>query len=155
LDKFDSKSNVDIFPSYSSSNKAYRVCNNKTLCLEESMHVTFEETQNDKIVEILDDINKNIQHLNLIEKTPMKANNKEIEKDQPSTSNQYEIVINSFVPPKELWYVSSHHSKLIIGNLFKLTKTIISIRNISEHCALVSHIEPNSFLEAERIQIGF
>jgi len=52
LDKFNSKFDVGIFLGYSSSNKAYRVYNNKTLYLEESMHVTFEETQNDKIIEI-------------------------------------------------------------------------------------------------------
>jgi hypothetical protein len=44
LDKFDSKSNVEIFLGYSSSSKAYRVYNNRTLCLKEFMHVTFNET---------------------------------------------------------------------------------------------------------------
>ena len=58
LDKFDSKSNIDIFLGYSSSSKAYIVYNNKTLCLKKSMYITFEETQKDKIVEILDDINE-------------------------------------------------------------------------------------------------
>jgi hypothetical protein len=33
---------------YSSLSKAYRVYNNRTFCLEESIHVAFEETQNDK-----------------------------------------------------------------------------------------------------------
>jgi hypothetical protein len=48
LDKFDSKSDIDIVLDYSSLSKAYRVYNNKTFCLEESIHVAFEETQNDK-----------------------------------------------------------------------------------------------------------
>jgi hypothetical protein len=44
LDKFYSKFDVGIFLGYSSSSKAYRVYNKKTFCLEESMHVVFEET---------------------------------------------------------------------------------------------------------------
>jgi hypothetical protein len=52
------------------------------------MYVVFKETQNDKIVEILYHINECGQHLSLNDKTPMEANNKKINKDQPSTSNQ-------------------------------------------------------------------
>jgi hypothetical protein len=52
LDKFYSKFDVGIFLGYSSSSKAYRVYNKITFCLEESMHVVFEETQNEKIDEI-------------------------------------------------------------------------------------------------------
>jgi len=60
LDKFDSKSNFGIFLGYSSSNKAYRVYNNRTLCPKELMYIAFDETQNDKIDEILYDINENV-----------------------------------------------------------------------------------------------
>jgi hypothetical protein len=71
-------------------------------------------------------------------------------KEQPSTSNKKEMISNSFVPPKELRYVSSHLLDLIIGNLFEGTKTKISLRNIKEHCVFVLHIEPKSFLVAEK-----
>ena len=84
MDKFILKSDGGIFLGYSSSNKAYKVYNNKTLYLEESMHVTFEETQND---EILDDINESIQHLSLNDKTHMKDKNKNMNKDLLSTNN--------------------------------------------------------------------
>ena len=60
------------------------------------------------------------------------------------------MVSNSFVPPKELRYVSSHPLDLIIGNLFEGTKTRVSHRNINEHCIFISHIEPKSFLEAKK-----
>lgn len=149
LDKFDSKSDVGIFLGYSSSSKAYRVYNNRTLCLEESMHVAFEETQNDKIVEILDDLNKSVQNLNLHDKNPNETSNEDMNKDQPSSSNQQELVSNSVEPPKELRYVSSHPPELIIGNPFEGTKTRASLRNISGHYAFVSQIEPKTFLEAE------
>jgi hypothetical protein len=54
---FDSKFYVGIFLGYSFCSKAYRVYNNKIFSLEEFMHVVFEETQTEKIKEILDDVN--------------------------------------------------------------------------------------------------
>ncbi|KAH9686494.1 hypothetical protein KPL70_014367 [Citrus sinensis] len=44
LGKFDPKSDVSIFLGYSNSSKAYRVYNKRTLVVEESMHVTFDES---------------------------------------------------------------------------------------------------------------
>ena len=44
LGKFDAKSNVGIFFGYSSSSKAYRVFNKKTMVVEESVHVVFDES---------------------------------------------------------------------------------------------------------------
>ncbi|KAH9657663.1 CCHC-type domain-containing protein [Citrus sinensis] len=44
LSKFDPKSDVGIFLGYSNSSKAYRVYNKRTLVVEESMHVTFDES---------------------------------------------------------------------------------------------------------------
>ena len=44
LGKFDPKSNVGIFLGYSNSSKTYRVYNKNTLVVEESMHVSFYES---------------------------------------------------------------------------------------------------------------
>ena len=44
LGKFDAKSNVGILLGYSSSSKAYRVFNKKTMVVEESIHVVFDES---------------------------------------------------------------------------------------------------------------
>ena len=46
LEKFDAKSDEAIFLGYSSSSKAFRVFNKKTLIVEESIHVIFDETNN-------------------------------------------------------------------------------------------------------------
>ena len=46
LGKFDSKSDIGIFLGYSSSSKAYRVYNKRTLVIEESIHVNFDEFNN-------------------------------------------------------------------------------------------------------------
>jgi hypothetical protein len=71
------------------------------------MHIASKEAQNDKIVEILYDINENIQYFSLNDKTIMEDNNEGMDKDQSSTSTQQEMVSNSFMPPKKLRYVSS------------------------------------------------
>ena len=44
LGKFDARSDVAIFPGYASNSKAYRVYNKRTMCVEESVHIIFAET---------------------------------------------------------------------------------------------------------------
>lgn len=44
LRKFDSRSDIGILLEYSSTRKTYRVHNKTNLVVEESMHVTFDET---------------------------------------------------------------------------------------------------------------
>ena len=43
LGKFDAKSNNAIFLGYSSTNKAFQVYNKRSLQVEESIHVVFDE----------------------------------------------------------------------------------------------------------------
>ena len=44
LENFDSKVDEGIFLGYSTFNKAYRVSNKRTLVVEESMHIVFDES---------------------------------------------------------------------------------------------------------------
>jgi len=44
LGKFNPRSDEAIFLGYSSHNKAYKVFNKRTLCVEKSVHVLFDET---------------------------------------------------------------------------------------------------------------
>jgi len=44
LGKFDPRSDEAIFLGYSSQSKAYKVFNKRTLCVEESVHVLFNES---------------------------------------------------------------------------------------------------------------
>ena len=44
MDKFDARSNEDIFVGYSNHSKAYRIFNKKTATIEESLHVKFNES---------------------------------------------------------------------------------------------------------------
>ena len=57
LGKFDPKSNVGIFLGYSNSSKAYRVYNKRTLVVEESMHVTFDESNPPSMEKVVIDDN--------------------------------------------------------------------------------------------------
>ena len=73
LEKIDPKSNEEIFLGYSTSSKGYRVFNKRTLVVEESIHVVFDEYTNqsdhfieeeeniieDKLEDKLDDLNLN------------------------------------------------------------------------------------------------
>ena len=46
LGKFDAKSDVGIFLGYSTSSKAFRVFNKRTMVVDESIHVIFYESNN-------------------------------------------------------------------------------------------------------------
>ena len=43
LDKFDARSNEDIFVGYSTQSKTYRIFNKKIFTIEESLHIKFDE----------------------------------------------------------------------------------------------------------------
>ena len=45
LNKFDAKAQKGIFLCYSERSKAYRLYNSETLCVEESMHVKFDDKE--------------------------------------------------------------------------------------------------------------
>ncbi|KAH9669926.1 hypothetical protein KPL70_021986 [Citrus sinensis] len=57
LGKFDPKSDVGIFLGYSNSSKTYRVYNKRTLIVEESMHVTFDESNPSSTEKVVVDAN--------------------------------------------------------------------------------------------------
>ena len=52
LGKFDPRSDEGIFLGYSSTSRAYKVYNKKTMLVEESVHVVFDES--DVLPEVLD-----------------------------------------------------------------------------------------------------
>ena len=59
MEKFDSKSGVEIFLGYSTTSKAYRVFNKMTLVVEESMDIIFVESNafsKEKSIEEDDDV---------------------------------------------------------------------------------------------------
>ena len=65
LGKFDSKMDIGIFLGFSSTSKVYKVFNKRTLVIEESMHVIFDESCNNISNESIcsDDLERNFRDL--------------------------------------------------------------------------------------------
>ena len=82
---------VGVFLDYSTSSKAYRVFNKRTLVVEESMHVTFDETSKLDLVKgsvSCDDVVGGLEELNIGENAPKES--KELDKDNKS-QEQYAL----------------------------------------------------------------
>ena len=144
--KFDAKSDEGIFLGYSTSSKAYRIFNKRTLVIEESMYVVFDETnyKSSRKEDIVDD---DVDALKMKELTLNEANTKEDEEkddreEQPSTRP------NDL--PKEWRYAHGHPKELIIGDPSKKIRTRSSMQNICDYLAFVSQVEPKSIEEAEK-----
>ncbi|KAH9750255.1 hypothetical protein KPL71_013814 [Citrus sinensis] len=149
LGKFDPKSDVGIFLGYSNSSKAYRVYNKKTLVVEESMHVTFDETNPSSTEKVIVDDNAE-------EEQQEEASNDNQEDAPPGSQEEHHEEPNaeqnegtSQTLPKEWRYVSSHPKDVILGDPSRGVTTRSSLRNTCEHAAFISQIEPKSFTDAE------
>jgi len=134
LGKIDSKADEAIFLGYSLTSKAYRVFNQRTLNVEESMHVVFDE--------VVD-----------LEENPLESN-KQITGDEEYIQEALdEMYLNENPPPQ-----SEDHEKcwksprgLSLDNIIgDISKGVIT-RNMNNFCmnvAFVSHIEPKNIQEA-------
>jgi hypothetical protein len=127
LGKFDAKSDKGIFLGYSLTSKAYRVFNLTSNNMEESMHVKFDE----------------------FEEQPSQANIDEDEV-QPSTQDQAvaEPLTPSQQPPKTWRIVGYHPQDQIIGETADGIRTRRSFQVHENVLAMISQIEPKSIDEA-------
>ena len=117
LGKFDYKADEGIFLGYSTSRKAYRVFNKRTLVVEESMHVVFYESNlldpRKYICSIVDDVGE------LMEKDAQEENaSKPLEFEGPSKVDIEEIPQPTLKDdlPKDCQFKKAHPQDLIIGN---------------------------------------
>ncbi|KAH9770099.1 Integrase catalytic domain-containing protein [Citrus sinensis] len=132
LGKFDPKSNVGIFLGYSNSSKAYRVYNKRTLVVEESMHVTFDESNpfsaekgvanDDADGDLQEESSKEIQ-----ENAPQQ-NQEDRQEEQTNTELEQQEGISQTLP-KEWRYVSSHPKDVILGDPSRGVTTRLSLKN--------------------------
>ena len=91
LEKFDSKADDGIFLGYSTTSKAYRVFNKRTLVVEESMHIIFYESNSldprKDICSVDDDvgelIEKDVQEGNASKPLDLEGPNKEDSEEMP------------------------------------------------------------------------
>jgi hypothetical protein len=89
LGKFDAKSNEGTFLGYSMNGKAYRVYNKRSLTIEESIYVVFDEVDSLKPKNIDDDDDDDI---NVIEN---KVNNIKVRDQTSQNSNKEESMKNA------------------------------------------------------------
>ncbi|XP_061336494.1 uncharacterized protein LOC133283631 [Gastrolobium bilobum] len=95
LGKFDSKADEGIFLGYSLTSRAYRIYNKRTMVIEESIHVVFNETNNalprkepcdDEVIESMENINLNDKEESERQKEK-EANNEETPSQQINDGN--------------------------------------------------------------------
>ena len=125
LGNFDAKSNIGIFLGYSLSSKAYRVFNNKTMVVEESIHVVFDES-NDSLErrENIDDdasLNFYMGRLQIEDGDHQQEEESNSKKEEESLMAlppppQLEQGESSQKLPKEWKFVTNHPQDQIIGN---------------------------------------
>jgi hypothetical protein len=148
LGKFDAKSDEGIFLGYSTNSKAYRVFNKRTMVVDESMHVVFDETNPFHIKNNYDDEPISLENkasssnqVDLSEKVKDQVDEpKDEEKALPPTKNE-EL-------PKSWNVVHSHPKELIIGEVERGVSTRSKLKNICNNMAFLSQIEPKNINEA-------
>ncbi|KAH9698155.1 hypothetical protein KPL71_023904 [Citrus sinensis] len=152
LGKFDPKFDVGIFLGYSNSSKAYRVYNKRTLVVEESMHVTFDESNPSSVEKGVanDDADGELQEESSKEnqENAPQENQEDRQEEQTNMELEQQDGISQTLP-KEWRYVSSHPKDVILGDPSRGVTTRSSLRNTCEHNAFISQIEPKSFEDAE------
>ena len=139
LGKFDEKSDEGIFLGYSLSSKAYRIYNKRTLTIEESMHVSFDETNPSKEDNIVCDNDDEI----------LEGPQENSSKDQPiqlEESPQQESNLNDL--PKEWRTHRDHPIDKVIGDISQGVSTRLNLKDACLNMAFVSQIEPSKVDEA-------
>ena len=156
LGKFDAKSNVGIFLGYSSSSKAYRVFNKKTMVVEESVHVVFDESNEslERRESVNDDVGLDFSmgRLQIDDKVHQKEEEIDSKKEESPFAHppppQLEQGESSQELPKEWKFVTNHPQDQIIGNPSIGVRTRSSLRNICNNLAFIYQIKPKKLNDA-------
>jgi len=143
LGKFDAKSDKGIFLGYSLHSKAFRIYNKRTMIIEESIHVAFDETnpilpRKDTLDDILDSLEG--MHIHGEEhKGKGKANDEDFQIDETKTSTNL---------PRKRRTSRYHPLDNIIGDISKGVTTRHFLKDVCNNMDFVSLIEPKNLKEA-------
>ena len=146
LEKFDAKANEGIFLDYSTHNKVYRVFKKRTLVVDESGHVTFDEhnSTSKKIISgEIDEVEQNLEKLDI---QPSLMDNIHNEDEAQETPLDKQNIDESL--PREWKFVHNHPTEQILGPS-QGVRTCSCLKNICDHFAFLPQIEPKCFEDAE------
>jgi len=171
LGKFDARSDEGVFVGYSSTSKAYRVFNKRTLCVEESMHLIFDESDDKSNDEHKEDPELEELITGKQDKAIQNPGSKQIARESgvelteepgPSDSTQEAFSQNpeceedesaadveEVITRKSGWkHQSSHPLDNLISPLNSGIQTRSKTRNLVAYSAFISTIEPKNIKEA-------
>ena len=144
LTKFDPKSNEGIFLGYSNNSKAYRVFNLKSLVVEESMNVAFDESK--PPVKYKDLVDQENVEQDDIEKVIRQFENMDL--GTPVHKNPLELDEKEDELPQAIPTIKSHPLDNVLGDLRKGVQTRSQVQNVVNHLSFLSQIEPKTAKEA-------
>jgi len=150
LKKFDAKAQKGIFLGYSERSKGYIMYNSETLCVEESMHVKFDDKEPGN--EILEQ-GESFADMKVPEDT---SEPDQTSKSKESPEAQDEVASGEAQDGSQqanqskntFKYKSSHHEDQIIGNKESPRRTRSYFRQKGSMIGLLSVIEPTTIDEA-------
>jgi len=156
LKKFDVKAQRGIFLGYSERSKAYRVYNSKTLCVEESMHVKFNEKEPGNETPKQDESVADMQVPKDSSESNQTAEYEEIPEAEITPEAQDKVASDEAQdgsqqanqPKNTFKYKSSHPEDQIIGNKESPRRTRSYFRQEWSMIGLLSVIEPTTVDEA-------
>ena len=111
LEKFDSKADEGIFLGYDSNSASYRIFNKRTLIVETSFHVTFDESNLSKVengsTSDVDRITTKLEDLDLLKDDEAALESITVDQDAPEADEEL---------PKERRWTKHHPASNIIRN---------------------------------------
>ena len=118
LGKFDAKSDEAIFLDYSTSSKAFRVFNKRTLIVEESIHVAFDKTNDlpSRKREGADDVGIIKDGMKELTLNDSNEKNKDQLNENINDQNIQEQPQDTGNLSREWRYIHNHLKELIIGD---------------------------------------
>lgn len=153
LGKFDSKVGEGVFLGYSQSSKAYKVYNKRLLIIEESFHVTFEESFSKNIGKGISFNDVAVSSQDILKEPddgidqPKVVENERVEDDDCEEEKVESQVVVDDIPLT--WRTSKDYPiDNILGDITKGVITCSKISNFCHHFVFVSHVEPKNAKDA-------